>query len=957
MKPVSLTRRLTIVLGALYILPLMAAGSQWIFGTRASYCFALACFPLIALPVIARLVLRPLRVAATLANDGCESLNGKIPAEIAPLMNALIVERDRVLSIRTREQGYFTDVAHEFRTCLAILQARVDLTLKGEENTEFSRDIARLTRFISQLLVKSKMRIRDLAFTPVDLNVIMRAVVSEMAPLAVREGCEIQFDGPGEPVTIAANSAVLEDGLRNLILNAIQHTRQGTPVAVSLSREGGVVVRDHGPGIPDLYKDQIFQPFWKHRDQGRNGAGLGLMLVRETALLHNGTISFANHPDGGAVFSLNLPLSSAQGTLYPYPVDREKHGTKHVASDLSFIVDFSDDVIFDTDKAGNITSWNRAAERILGYSAGEIIGTHAVTLMPSDRVHDGDLIRERIQHGLNVEKYSTAFRHKNSTIVPICLSISPKYDAGGVVSGSTSIARDLSENKNSQSALQEKLHLLSTITDNASEAMLMSDPQNGITFMNAAAEKLCGWSFAELKGKCLHDTLHHKHADGSHFPQEECPLLTVYSTGRAIQNFDDFMVHRDGGLIDVSYSTAPIIVGGVVTGSVLVVRDIRERRKAEAILQHAEKMRAIGNLTGGMAHDFNNVLAIVIANLDELLQARAKDADVMDLAGSALEAAISGSELTRRLLAFARRQSLRPVVIDVNDLVRTTARLLARMLGQGIEMELSLATDLWAIAADPVQLQSCLTNLAANARDAMPRGGRLTIASRNEVLDKESAAQHFEAEPGEYVIIEVRDSGTGMSPETISRIFEPFFSTKSELNGTGLGLSMAFGFMKQSGGHIAVSSTPGAGSSFTLFFPRSAAAPLTRSMPEPAITVNGRGRTVLAVEDNSALRRILVRHLKSLGYTVFAAGDATGALAVLDAVRIDVLFTDVVMPGLSGFDLADIVRQRWPHTRIVMTSGFPELSAEQTAKPFGETQLLAKPFRKEELSRILAEAM
>ncbi len=374
-----------------------------------------------------------------------------------------------------------------------------------------------------------------------------------------------------------------------------------------------------------------------------------------------------------------------------------------------------------------------------------------------------------------------------------------------------------------------------------------------------------------------------------------------------------------------------------------------ERKHTEEQLRQAQKMEAIGNLTGGLAHDFNNLLAVIVSSLD-LLRERVNDKVVDGLAGDALDAAMRGAELTRRLLAFARRQPLQPALIDVNTLVDDMTQLLKRTLGENIEVEVRLAPGVWPVVADPAQLGSALANLATNARDAMPNGGRLTISTGNRELDADYASQHPEIAPGDFAMIEVNDSGTGMPPDVASRIFEPFFTTKEPGKGTGLGLSMVFGFVKQSGGHIYVYSEPGVGTTFRLYLPRNANGGEDDIGPAVEDLLRGQGQTVLVVEDNPALRRIVVRQVDEIGYRALEADNAEAALTILEHRQVDLMFTDVVMPGrLSGLDLARTIADRWPQVRVVLTSGLPGKVGERL-DPVA-TRLLSKPYRKVDLAR------
>ena len=381
-----------------------------------------------------------------------------------------------------------------------------------------------------------------------------------------------------------------------------------------------------------------------------------------------------------------------------------------------------------------------------------------------------------------------------------------------------------------------------------------------------------------------------------------------------------------------------------------------EHRQTEAQLRQAQKMEAIGNLTGGLAHDFNNLLAVVIGNLDILRERRQADVDVQNLAGDALDAALRGADLTRRLLAFARRQPLQPRRVSVNELTENITRLLSRTLGEQIKVELDLDSDLWPVVADEAQLEAALTNLANNARDAMTSGGKLVIATRNRHVGGDDGASYPDLAPGDYVAIEVSDDGCGIPPEALASVFEPFFTTKEPGKGTGLGLSMVYGFMKQSGGQMTVYSEPGIGTTFRLYFPRAADEREPRKAPAKPTDVAGRGETVLVVEDNASLRQVAVRQLTELGYRVLEAPDGASALAILASESADVLFSDVVMPGMSGTELTEEVRRRWPKLRVLLTSGFPD-SRNAEAVAAVRVRILAKPYRKQELAQALRETL
>jgi signal transduction histidine kinase/ActR/RegA family two-component response regulator len=417
-------------------------------------------------------------------------------------------------------------------------------------------------------------------------------------------------------------------------------------------------------------------------------------------------------------------------------------------------------------------------------------------------------------------------------------------------------------------------------------------------------------------------------------------------------------VRKDGKRIECLLSARQVQVSDGEIGRVIVYEDVTERRNLETMLLQAQKMEAIGQLTGGLAHDFNNILMIVMGNISILRDSHDQDESIQELANEALIASQRGAELTRSLLAFARQQPLQPKNVDVNEIVSNIAKLLTRILGQSIEISLDLGDNIATVMVDPVQLETTLTNLATNARDAMPKGGTLSIATANRHLDADYAETHAEVNVGDYAMIQVSDSGSGMPPEVVQRIFEPFFTTKGRGHGTGLGLSMVYGFIKQSGGHINAYSEVGVGTTFRLYLPAvSGTEPNLQLTPRDEL-VRGNGERILVVEDDPGIRRVVVRLLKDLGYAVLEAQDGSTALKMLESgTVVDLVFTDIVMAGrVDGLDLAEVVRQLWPSTSVLVTSGFPGENMENSLLANG-LRLLSKPYLKSELARAVNEAL
>jgi signal transduction histidine kinase/CheY-like chemotaxis protein len=387
---------------------------------------------------------------------------------------------------------------------------------------------------------------------------------------------------------------------------------------------------------------------------------------------------------------------------------------------------------------------------------------------------------------------------------------------------------------------------------------------------------------------------------------------------------------------------------------------IAERERAEAALWQAQKMEAIGQLTGGVAHDFNNLLHVVLGNLSaaELRLQRIQHAGITEVT-RLVSAAVRGGEraasLTQRLLAFARRQPLAPTPIDLNKLVGAMSDLLHRTLGEKIEIETVLAAGVWRTLADANQLESALLNLAVNSRDAMPNGGKLTVETGNAYLDEAYAAASDDVRPGQYAVIAVTDTGTGMSKEVLQKAFEPFFTTKDVGQGTGLGLSQVYGFVKQSGGHIKIYSEPGDGTTVKIYLPRlmAAAAPAEDARPQEAFPTGDTRELILIVEDDADVRTLTAETLRQLGYSVLTAADGPAALALLDkAPSVQLLFTDIGLPGpMNGRQLSDAARRRRPALKVLFTTGYARNAIVHHGRLDPEVQLITKPFSYSDLAR------
>ena len=473
-----------------------------------------------------------------------------------------------------------------------------------------------------------------------------------------------------------------------------------------------------------------------------------------------------------------------------------------------------------------------------------------------------------------------------------------------------------------------------------------------IQYWNRSAERLYGWSAAEALGASALDLLY---SEPEEFARATAALLVDgYWSGRLRQR------RKDGSAINAEVNwTLVRDKNGVANAVLAVVWDVTERLALEKQLRQSQRLEAVGQLTGGVAHDFNNLLTVILGNGEMLMDSLADNDELRPLAELTVAAAERGAALTSRLLAFSRRQALDPKVTDVNRLLAGLEQLLRRTIGEHVQIILTPTADLWSALIDPPQLESAVLNLAINARDAMPRGGTITIETCNVAIDAETAEKDGEVVAGEYVMVSVADTGTGMTPEVLAQAFEPFFTTKEVGQGSGLGLSMVYGFAKQSGGHVKITSEPGQGAVVRMYFP--AADPQLSSTPIAVASgkLPGGKEHVLLVEDDALVREHVHQQLRALGYLVTAAENGAHALEVLrQGEHFDLLFTDVVMPGgMTGRELATAVKLLRPGLRILFTSGYSENTIVHDGRLDEGIMLLEKPYRRQELAEKIRLAL
>ena len=604
------------------------------------------------------------------------------------------------------------------------------------------------------------------------------------------------------------------------------------------------------------------------------------------------------------------------------------------------------DGIVTIDKAGRIIDINPAAENLFGHKAQDAIGQELAGLISPPKHCEAN--RKGLRRHLSAAKAKISGRRLEMSALQadgaqilIALTVTPIVVNGQPIF--VGFLRYISRRKQAEHAWK----LTQLAIDNATDSVYLMTPDSRFCYVNAAACRSLGYSREELLSMTIADV-------APDFRAETWPEQWNALRDKGSAPFEARHRTKDGRIFPVEVSRNYLEFDGHEYNCAFV-RDITRRKQTDVQLKQAQKMQAVGQLTSGIAHDFNNLLTIINGNLQLLEEASKQDQRFSTLIQAALEAGLRGADLTRRLLAFSRQQLLLPKVIDINGLVREIEPLLKRTLGEELYFNTKLAGDLWLTQVDPSQLENALINLGINARDAMPRGGRLNIETRNVSLDEGYTLIESEVAPGEYVLLNVSDNGTGISKDALPHVFEPFFSTKGPGKGSGLGLSMVYGFVKQSKGHIKIYSEEGwYGTSVKIYLPRSqSASEDTKATPIRKVPVPKGQETILIVEDEEAVRRVALRFLNDLGYRLLEAATGPEALTILGKHEdIDLLFTDVVMPGgMTGAQLAKEARERNPSLRVLFTSGYSDTGIFDHGVLHGSDDILNKPYRKEELAQ------
>ncbi len=608
-----------------------------------------------------------------------------------------------------------------------------------------------------------------------------------------------------------------------------------------------------------------------------------------------------------------------------------------------------DYAIYMLDTDGHVSSWNSGARRFKGYEAPEILGQHFSRFYtPEDR--ESGLPARALATALTEGKYEAeGWRvRQDGTRFWASVIIDPIYDEHGALLGYAKITRDITEKKKAQDALRASEERFRLLVQGVSDyAIYMLSPEGVVSNWNVGAQRIKGYSEQEIVGQ---------HFSRFYTEPDRASGLPARALGTAVREgryeAEGWRQRKDGTsfwahvIIDAIHDES-----GELIGFAKVTRDLTEKKaaadalaEANAALFQAQKMESIGQLTGGIAHDFNNLLSVLSSGLEVLtLRGAVSDVKTLDSMRRAID---RGATLTQQLLAFARQQPLQPETHSVNRLVSGFESVLRRAVHAAIEFEVHLAPEIRSTVIDSARFESALLNLVVNARDAMPEGGRIRIETANVEL-KEREINGLA--PGSYVQVTVSDTGTGMSPETAQRAFEPFYTTKEVGKGTGLGLSQVYGFIKQSGGEVKIRTAPGEGTAIAIYLP---AAPGQDAPAQQEST-----EMVLIVEDEPDLMDVASALYISMGYEVLTASGAQEALALLASRHVDILFTDVIMPnGMNGVELASYAREHYPNMKIILASGYPLPALKLEHNNLSEFAFVNKPYRLSDLARALRSA-
>ena len=635
-------------------------------------------------------------------------------------------------------------------------------------------------------------------------------------------------------------------------------------------------------------------------------------------------------------------ITGAIGVAFDLTTSKQaEHALRKSEGKYRNLFEESRDAIYVSSTDGKLTDFNNAILTLFGYTRTEMANLNAEALYAD--AADRRRFQAEIEREGSVKDYEVKLAGKDGSTMDCLLSSTVQHDDDGNVVGYQGIIHDITHRVQAQARLRKEKEFSDVAIGSLPGLFYLFDERGRFLRWNQDIEQVTGYSRQELLRKKPLDF----------FAEDDRKLIEqaireVFEKGQARVEAD--LESRDGDRTPYLFTGKLVELDNqrCLVGTAI---DLLERRRLEQQLRQSQKMEAVGLLAGGIAHDFNNVLTVILANSDFLLNQFGPQDPRREELKDITEAAQRAAALTRQLLAFSRKQVLQPKVLDLNEVVHSLEKMLQRLIGEDVELVTMLESQLWAVEADPGQIEQIVMNLAVNARDAMPSGGKLAIETGNVDVDETFAQTHYPIVPGRYVMLVVCDTGVGMEAEVRSRIFEPFFTTKPTGKGTGLGLSTVYGIVKQSGGYIWAYSEPDLGTTFKVYLPRVEEAVPTREGKTASLGTNLGAETILLVEDERSVRTLARRILEGRGYTVLEAGDGGEAmqLSARHEGSIDLLLTDVVMPELSGPELAERLAPLRPETRVLFTSGYTDHALLRASVWESGANFLQKPFTPEAL--------
>jgi PAS domain S-box-containing protein len=615
---------------------------------------------------------------------------------------------------------------------------------------------------------------------------------------------------------------------------------------------------------------------------------------------------------------------------------------------LEAVIEGTNDAVFVKDREGRYLMANSAAAARVGRQPAELTGKTSRDLFPENLAAQ---FAERDRAALQAGENQT-YEEQLDGVLTCLTTIGPFRDAQAKIAGTFGISRDITDRKRMEENLRVQKAFLEQLIQSAPEAIAITDPDYTVRQINLEFTRVFGYTVEEARGRNLGALIVPPSKEGE---SEQLAAFALHSVNTVLETTRR---RKDGSRVEVSVLVSPVIVGNELDAVYCIYRDISDRKTTEEQLRQSQKMEAIGRLAGGLAHDLNNLLTVITGYSELQLAAFQANDPKHAQAAKINHAAERATGLTRQLLAFSRKQLLQPRALDLNSVVDSIQGLLWRLIGEDVEFAFVAADDLGTVHADPSQIEQVIMNLAINARDAMPKGGKLTLQTANVEIDAAYARVHVGLLPGRYVLLSVRDTGVGMDEETLGHAFEPFFTTKGLGKGTGLGLSTVYGIVQQSKGHVFVESEPGQGSLFKIYLPRVDEAVAQSVVKESAPDCVGK-ETILLVEDDPQVRELTATLLKSCGYTVLAADGMSGVEKHCREFRggIDLLLSDMIMPGTNGKEVAEVVRRLRPGIRVLFMSGYTDDVIDHHGGLEPDTFFLQKPFTSTALAEKVRQAL